>query len=501
MSDDLRASGPAFQARAWFGVLLALMVASPVFAYKLQGNARWPDGTVRFELQLGTPPQPLLDGSVTWDEVALAAIDEWNRRMGRLQIVGVAGSNAPIAQGNRRNNVFFSDRAFNRDFGERTLAVAYTSWSGTRRVESNIVFNNREQWNSYRGNVRASGGRSLTDLRRVALHEFGHALGLDHPDEDGQTVSAIMNSRAGNLDRLATDDINGIQVLYGAPASLRDPLPPPGGTTAGALTNLSVRSRSGSGSETLIVGFVTQGGSRSVLLRGVGPGLAQFQVPEPLADPRLTLFRSAGAGANTQVATNDNWGGSAALTTAFSSAGAFSLAGNSRDAALQSNLAPAAYSAHLTAAEGNRSGVALVEVYALGGVGEPGQLVNLSARARVGRDADMLIAGFNIGGDRPVRLLIRGVGPSLSELGVTGVLADPQLRVLRGTTEVAANTRWTSQASQISSTSQRVGAFALQPGSLDAALVVELEPGLYTVQLSGAGNSTGVALIEIYLAP
>ena len=91
------------------------------------------------------------------------------------------------------------------------VALYFFRRSDNTFTEGDVIFNRRESWNSYRGNLR-----SALDLRRVALHEFGHVLGLDHPDESGQNVNAIMNSYITNPDSLQTDDTNGAQAIYGA---------------------------------------------------------------------------------------------------------------------------------------------------------------------------------------------------------------------------------------------------------------------------------------------
>ena len=92
-----------------------------------------------------------------------------------------------------------------------TLSWAYTTGEV---VDSDVVFNTNFDWNAYAGPQR----RGAFDFHRVALHEFGHVLGLDHPDEHGQVVSAIMNSRADDNDRLQADDIAGIRAIYGVGA-------------------------------------------------------------------------------------------------------------------------------------------------------------------------------------------------------------------------------------------------------------------------------------------
>ena len=129
-----------------------------------------------------------------------------------------------------------------------------------------------------------------------------------------------------------------------------------------------------------------------------------------------------------------------------------------------------------------------------------GRLVNISTRAQVGTGGNILIPGFVIGGTGMETLLIRADGPALTPFGVAGALAEPSLSVYSGSTLVASNTGWGTgtNASQIASTAAAVGAFALPSGSADCALIVSLPPGSYTVQVSGVGNTTGIALAEVY---
>lgn len=131
----------------------------------------------------------------------------------------------------------------------------------------------------------------------------------------------------------------------------------------------------------------------------------------------------------------------------------------------------------------------------------PGRLVNLSVRAQVGTGANILIPGFVVSGSGTETLLIRADGPALTQFGVTGILAQPSLSVIDNTGSViASNTGWSSNAnsSQIATAAAAVGAFALQPGSADCAVLVSLPAGAYTVQISGINNVTGIALAEIY---
>jgi hypothetical protein len=262
----------------------------------------------------------------------------------------------------------------------------------------------------------------------------------------------------------------------------------PGGTEA-RLSNLSVRAAMGAG-QTLIVGFSVDGGSRSILVRGVGPTLAGFGLGGTMADPRLELYNGSALAAE-----NEDWGSSAALSAAFNSVGAFPLQANSRDAAFLQPIG-GTRSVHL---KGTGPGVALVELYDIG-TGNSPRLVNVSARNQVGTGDNILIFGFFIDGTGTKTVLVRAVGPRLADLGVAGVLVDPRFDVFRAGTAaaVASNDNWDPS---LTATFAAVGAFPLTNGSRDAALVTALAPGSYTVQVSGVNGGTGEALVEIYEVP
>jgi hypothetical protein len=278
--------------------------------------------------------------------------------------------------------------------------------------------------------------------------------------------------------------------INGSPGAA-DPASATGGgsgddTVAARLTNLSVRASMTAG-QTLIVGMVVGGGgSRNVLVRAAGPALASFGLSTAMADPRLDLYNGT-----TLSFQNDNW--SSDLAGTFNSVGAFPFATGSRDAAfVQPFDGPRSIQA-----TGTGAGVVLVEAYDTGGT-SGARLVNVSARNRVGTGDDILIAGFNISGTGGKQLLIRAVGPKLGAFGVTGFLVDPKLEVYSGTTKLVENDNWTSD---LSATFSAVGAFSLDASSRDAALKTTLQPGSYTVQVSGVANGTGEALIEIYEVP
>ena len=133
------------------------------------------------------------------------------------------------------------------------------------------------------------------------------------------------------------------------------------------------------------------------------------------------------------------------------------------------------------------------------------RFVNMSARTFVGTGASTLIAGFTIKGDAAKTVLIRGIGTGLAQFGVTGVLTAPQLSLYRSSdsAQLQQNTGWITapNAAQIGLATAQVGAFTLPPTSTDSAILVTLDPGSYTAQVSGVGGVTGVALVEVYEVP
>lgn len=128
-------------------------------------------------------------------------------------------------------------------------------------------------------------------------------------------------------------------------------------------------------------------------------------------------------------------------------------------------------------------------------------LINISTRGYVGSGEAALIAGFVIDGVEPKRVLVRAAGPALGPQGVARFLPDPRLRVTRlQGTDLAVNDNWGDgpNAGAVATASAQVGAFGFANGSRDAATVVTLEPGLYTVIVDSATTAEGVALAEVY---
>lgn len=261
------------------------------------------------------------------------------------------------------------------------------------------------------------------------------------------------------------------------------------------LVNISVRSRAGFGDRTLIMGYVLSGsGSKQVLVRALGPRLTDFGVTGALADPQLKLFNATG-----QIDSNDDWGTGGSLGATFAALGATPLLTGSKDAALLRSSTSGLYSAHVTTSV-NVTGIALAEVYDVDKAGP--RLVNVSARSEAGSGDEVLVAGFVLEGTGPKTLLIRGLGPTLGALGVSGALGDPTLKIYTQTGVVFLENKDWGGATALKNAFSAVGAASLSAdSSKDAAVLVTLEPGVYSAQVSGENGTTGVALVEIYELP
>jgi len=262
------------------------------------------------------------------------------------------------------------------------------------------------------------------------------------------------------------------------------------------LANLSTRAQVGTGANLMITGFVVQEGApKRVLIRAVGARLATapFNLAGALADPQVQLFNNQGV----LVLANDNWSGDDLAT--MNAVGAFPLATGSRDAALVATLSPGVYTAQVSGLN-NTSGIAILEVYDVSG---SARLLNLSTRAFVGTGNAMFFSGLSVapgGGAR--RVLVRAAGPALAAVGVSGSLADPALAVLDSAgRQIAggANNDWEAAgAAALRAAFLEAGAFPFAAGSRDAALLLDLAPGNYSIQVSGVGGTTGIALVELY---
>ncbi|MEO8045496.1 MAG: matrixin family metalloprotease [Spartobacteria bacterium] len=461
-------------------ILACLGVHSSISGFTLEGETWTPNRTVVMQLSLGAA-KTLTDGSTSFNQSALNALNIWNQYLAHMRFSAILFSPVVPESGDDENSAFFAADIFGDSFGSSALAVTLLSFRGDIFEESDTVFNTAYVWNSYRG-VLTSG---VQDFRRVALHEFGHALGLDHPDQDGQQVAAIMNSRISDIDTITADDIAGAQALYGTgPAYLFSPDAP-------VLKNLSTRGFIDTGENIMIGGFIVQGTQpATVILRAIGPSLAALGLAPLLDDPMITVYDAN----QRQVATNDDW---------FTSADAETIASfnldppNSREAAVYLTLQPGAYTAVVqsftNAQQPPASGVGLFELYDLSTTG--GRTGNISTRAEVLGGTNVLIGGTIIGGTDPKTVVVRAIGPSLGAAGISNPLANPilELRDVNGAL-LQSNDDWQKGPDAQAITDQNLA----PANAKESALLATLAPGAYTAIVQGVGGVTGVALVEVY---
>lgn len=490
--------------RSLIAITLAVAgLSASAHGYVLEGP-RWPSGTeLVLQLGLGSAGRTLQDGNTSWDTAVEPVANMWNQSFQRVRISNVFNPQAPVSHSDRVNSVVFTNSIFGQAFGSGTLAVTYYSSSGSNMLETDTLFNRAAVFDSYRGPLQfIPHGVAIADIRRVFLHELGHSLGLGHPDQGGQHVTAVMNSIVGNQEELSADDIAGGQYLYGAPVALPPtptptptptpaptptPTPPPG-TSASHLANISTRMKVGAGPNVLIGGFIIQGSqSKKLILRAIGPSLVAMGVPNVLADPVMELRDSAGR----LIASNDDWQEGSQASQIQQSGIAPT---NSLESAILVTLAPGSYTALVSGYEGGQ-GNGLVEAYEMDTNGT--RMVNISTRGRVGTADEPMIGGLIMQGGMTKKVIVRALGPSLAggPSPIAGALADPVLELRDGSGNLlAVNDDWGS-STQVTD----ILATTIPPvNARESAIVATLNAGNYTAIVRGLDNTSGVALVEVF---
>ena len=544
----------------------------PAAAYNLSGQ-RWSSATVSMKLQLGPLNSPLLDGSTSWGAVAEDALASWNSSLTNVQFSVVRDSTAAIGRGNGVNNVFWSSTVYGEAWDSRTLAITLSSYNTKTKAfsEADVVFNNTLNWSSYRGALRsAAGGGTLYDFRRVALHEFGHALGLNHPDDIGQTVAAVMNAATSGTDNLTTDDIAGARAIYDSTTATPTSLLAFTGSVGYSFSGTSLNLRAGSVANT---GNATSGVVRLELwampqhfseglpdaswnlgtyaFSGVlqpGFNFANVNVNTTYTAPPngtyfVVLFVTeftggsgsgyairdsleftnplvVGTGVAAPIVTNQP----AAQSAVAGNAATLSVGAVGPDLTYQwfkdGVAVPGATGATLAFASVSAANAGSYTVRIVGSGGtvtsqpavltvsapvnaaDPGRLTNLSVLTAISAAAPTFTVATVLGptgtpGSRP--LLVRAVGPSLSQLAVTGLLTDPSVDFFRESTLLDTNDNWGGTASLRAAITQ-TGAFGLLANtSNDAALYsAAATAGSYSVVVRGVAGATGNVIAEIY---
>ncbi len=269
------------------------------------------------------------------------------------------------------------------------------------------------------------------------------------------------------------------------------------------LGNLSTRSFVQTGDDVMIGGFIVRGTQpKRVILRAIGPELSQFGVPNAMANPTLELHNGNGA----LIASNNDWrttiiGGIITSNQVQQIQNSGHAPGDARESAIIADLPPGHYTAIVRGVD-DTTGVALVEVYDLSPSLDP-ILDNISTRGLVQTGDDVMIGGFIVQGTRPKNVIIRAIGPELSQYGVPDPLANPTLELHDGSGAlIASNDNWPHTIIGGIITQNQVqdiqNSGHAPADASESAIIANLPPGNYTAIVRGVSNTTGVALVEVY---
>jgi hypothetical protein len=327
-------------------------------------------------------------------------------------------------------------------------------------------------------------GQSFVGFTNVTIGANCNAsFNMSVPQIGGaQRVTATATDPSGNTSE------------FSAANPILNPTPTPTPTaTPGQLLNISTRLRVQTGDNVLIGGFIITGTApKRVIVRGIGPSLAQF-FPDFLADPTLELHDGSG----TTLATNDNWKTKPDGSSQQAEIEATGIPPtNDLESALVTTL-PANNGAYTAILRGKNDtiGIGVVEAYDLD-TAVNSKLANISTRGLVETGNDVLIAGF-ITGNGVTRVIIRAIGPTLGNAGVPNPLLDPTLELFNGSgTSMAMNDDWRmTQEAEIEAT-------GIPPtDNRESAIVASLPPGAYTAVVRGKNDTTGIAVVEVYNIP
>jgi Beta-propeller repeat len=320
------------------------------------------------------------------------------------------------------------------------------------------------------------GGKGIDIAHGIAVDPAGNAY------VTGSTQSRCFPTTVGAFDtasRLAYEQAFISKISETAQALPLTPCP-------SQLLNLATRIRVLPGDGALIGGFIISGSqNKQVIIRGIGPSLTGVQ--GALANPTLELFNG-----NHLITSNDDWITNRAEVEATGIPPA-----NDLESAIVRTLSPGAYTAVLRG-QNNGIGIGVVEIYDLTADGSS-VLANIGSRGVVGTGDDVMIGGFIVGGSgqADARVVVRGIGPSLSAFGVTSALQDPiiDLKDANGATLMSNDDWQQGQPTEIT-------ALGLAPSdSRESALLTSLPHGNYTAILRGKANTTGVGVVEVYNVP
>jgi hypothetical protein len=308
------------------------------------------------------------------------------------------------------------------------------------------------------------------------------------PNVNGQTIKLRFRMASDSSVAAPGWRVDTIQVLLSG--SVCGPCVTPTLSPA-KLLNISTRALVGTGNNVLIGGFIITGNApKNVVIRGIGPSLIPFGIPNALADPTLELRDGNGV----LLRSNNDWQDDPVQAAEITAVGLAPT--NNLESGIVATLQPCASYTAILAGRNGGTGVGLVEIYDINPAADS-QLAEISTRGFVQTNNNVMIGGFILGGNSySTRVAVRGLGPSLIPLGIPNALADPTLE-LHGQIPflTLANDDWLVPPTwSIDLTNLQL----MLPDQLESGIVTLLSPGAFTAILAGKSGGTGIGLVEIY---
>lgn len=412
--------------------------------------------------------------------------------IGTNEFPGANGSNNNHVEG----NLIGTDAAETKALGTQGQGITVQNGAKGNTLRKNVIVNettNGVVLSDADGNFLYGNWIGVTSKGK-AIANVGYGVFLTDSSNNIIQLSA-QNAKTGMERNIFGTNTLGPVGVFGASTNNTIDLGPDT-NSASQLENLSARKQVGVGENVLIGGFIVSGTQdKKILLRGLGPTLP---VPGPLANPTLELHDADG----NVLASNNDWQDDPAQAAEILATGI--PPDNALESAIVASLPAkplaqggAGYTAILAGRNGGK-GIGLLEMYDLD-IPADSKLANISTRGFVGAEPDVLIGGFIPGPpDREsVMVLVRGLGPSLVEQNVSGVLGDPLLEIHDSNGSIVAeNDNWQDAPNKAD-----IEATGIPPtNDLEAAILISLPPTDlgYTAVVRGANGTTGIGLVEIY---
>ena len=430
---------------------------------------------------------PFLSGGGPGETTAIFLIDPVNAAVlqGRARQVTAPRADADISTG-----LVWTEHDYQPKFSPNGVGLAYVRSFQAHALLTSLTPNPDIQ------SLHILNVNTGADTQVITLPAGRYVSALDWSPDGTQLVFDLalqMNSVVGLLQQ-GQPDTNQIYVVNVNGTGLTQLRGNGNGTPSWSRTsasqqpitlgNISTRMRVGSGDNAMIGGFIITGSqSKKVIIRGMGPSLGAAGVQGALTDPLLELHDGSGA----IIVTNDNWQ-QASNTNEIPNGFA---PGDSRESVIVTTLAPGSYTAVVRGAHGE-TGVGIVETYDLTQSANS-KLANISTRGFVETGDNAMIGGLILTGGS-TKVIVRAIGPSLQNAGISNALQDPTLDLINGNgASVASNDNW----QEATNTNEIPNGFS-PSDSRESVIVTTISAGNYTAIVRGKNNTVGIAVVEAY---